>query len=401
MRRKPLIITLAASILATFVVVASAAIACQTVPDRKVAVCKYVGKPGVNEVLKSGENPIVVSINALVGPNGTMPTLGQSFSDAQGRSVVVALPGMALPEQGSCPAPVTPQQVTPAGPTTTPATCSSGETLAMPDDSVGIVYSENGSLTGPGSVTITATARDGYTLAPTEGWQLSEDGLVATLDVYLNGPRTDGCTIPTAALTSPTITPATCLSGEVLAMPSDTDRVVYTETGALTGPGSVVITATASEGYMLVASGGWQLAEGSHQATLTVDLAGPRTDGCSTPIGVLATPVITKATCTHAQVLTMPADTNDITYAEAGSLTGPGTVVITATASDGYQLAATGDWQVAQGAHTATLTVHLTGKLTTSCGADNGNKGKTAHHRRHHSAPPTTGSPLPGTAFTL
>ena len=51
-------------------------------PDPNVWVCKYSGTPDVNEFLKPGKNPIVVSSNA---------TVGEYFNDAHGRSYVLAL----------------------------------------------------------------------------------------------------------------------------------------------------------------------------------------------------------------------------------------------------------------------------------------------------------------------
>lgn len=55
-------------------------------PAPKFFVCKYVGTPGEDERLQTGQNPISVSGNAL--PDGTQ--VGDSFADAQGRSFVVA-----------------------------------------------------------------------------------------------------------------------------------------------------------------------------------------------------------------------------------------------------------------------------------------------------------------------
>jgi hypothetical protein len=54
----------------------------------KVVVCKWVGTPGDGEVLQTGDNPIVVSVNALEGKgfDGTFPF---EFEDAQGRSVAI------------------------------------------------------------------------------------------------------------------------------------------------------------------------------------------------------------------------------------------------------------------------------------------------------------------------
>lgn len=93
-------------------------------PEPKYWVCKYVGTPGVNEILQTGQNPISVSGNAITPPI----VIGGSFNDKQGRSLVVAEDtGQAEP---SCPTPTvivssnppTPPVVppTPVTPTPTP-----------------------------------------------------------------------------------------------------------------------------------------------------------------------------------------------------------------------------------------------------------------------------------------
>jgi hypothetical protein len=55
-------------------------------PD-KVVVCKYVGTPGSDERLQTGQNPIVVSINSIPDYQG----VGSYFADAHGRSFVLAV----------------------------------------------------------------------------------------------------------------------------------------------------------------------------------------------------------------------------------------------------------------------------------------------------------------------
>jgi hypothetical protein len=40
-------------------------------PDGKVFVCKYVGTPGVDETLQSGQNPLSVSINSIKDCNSS------------------------------------------------------------------------------------------------------------------------------------------------------------------------------------------------------------------------------------------------------------------------------------------------------------------------------------------
>jgi len=54
----------------------------------QVVVCKYVGTPGVDERLQTGQNPIVVDSHSLEGKgfDGSFPF---AFEDAQGNSVVI------------------------------------------------------------------------------------------------------------------------------------------------------------------------------------------------------------------------------------------------------------------------------------------------------------------------
>jgi len=56
------------------------------VESKKVFVCKYVGTPGVDERLQTGQNPISVSVNSIKDFHG----IGSFFNDAQGRSYVLA-----------------------------------------------------------------------------------------------------------------------------------------------------------------------------------------------------------------------------------------------------------------------------------------------------------------------
>jgi hypothetical protein len=71
---------------------------------KKVFVCKYVGTPGVDERLQTGNNPISVSVNAIQHNHwdGTVPGW---FSDAHDRSFVLAYDtGQPKPDVSSCPA---------------------------------------------------------------------------------------------------------------------------------------------------------------------------------------------------------------------------------------------------------------------------------------------------------
>ena len=71
----------------------------------KVFVCKYVGTPGADERLQTGDNPISVSVNAI--PGGA--SVGAYFADAHGRSYVLAYDvGQPEPDVSGCPQPDVP-----------------------------------------------------------------------------------------------------------------------------------------------------------------------------------------------------------------------------------------------------------------------------------------------------
>ncbi len=61
-------------------------------PNDKVYVCKFVGTPGVNERLQTGQNPIEVSANSIKS-NRLPVTIGMEFPDRHGFSIVVGIVG--------------------------------------------------------------------------------------------------------------------------------------------------------------------------------------------------------------------------------------------------------------------------------------------------------------------
>jgi len=79
---------------------------------KKVYVCKYVGTPGVDERLQTGQNPIEVAISAT-GVGAYPASFPQTFADAHGKSVAIGyvggedVLGGPYPVLGieSCPAP--------------------------------------------------------------------------------------------------------------------------------------------------------------------------------------------------------------------------------------------------------------------------------------------------------
>lgn len=80
------------SLLLTTLAIAGPALATH---DPKVFVCKFTGTPGVNEVLQTGDNPTNPNANSIpaykAGTITDETLVGASFSDEQGRSVVIAI----------------------------------------------------------------------------------------------------------------------------------------------------------------------------------------------------------------------------------------------------------------------------------------------------------------------
>ena len=127
----------------------------------KVFVCKYVSKPGEDERLQTGDNPISVSVNALVGP-GVEVNIGDEFQDAQIRSVVIAFDtGQPEPSPDECPPPNPPPTTTTTTVPTTTTTVVSTTTTTCPDCApvTNIVTTTTGptSTTGPTTTTLGST----------------------------------------------------------------------------------------------------------------------------------------------------------------------------------------------------------------------------------------------------
>ncbi|GAA6525966.1 hypothetical protein [Intrasporangium sp. DVR] len=124
-RRTASLITAVAFAASGAFVFASASPATADEHNQWVYVCKYVGKPGVDERLQTGQNPILVSVNSVAEPI----VVGAPFNDAQGRSVVIGFGepggGQAGEPAPECP-PVLPppptETTTPPTETTTPPT---------------------------------------------------------------------------------------------------------------------------------------------------------------------------------------------------------------------------------------------------------------------------------------
>lgn len=95
-------IVLASAVLASIPVIALAT------PAPKLYICKFVGQPGVDERLQTGQNPINVSSNSIKDYQG----VHSYFADAQGRSYVLAVDiGQPEPSVSECPVAKAPDPV--------------------------------------------------------------------------------------------------------------------------------------------------------------------------------------------------------------------------------------------------------------------------------------------------
>jgi LPXTG-motif cell wall-anchored protein len=139
----------------------------------KSYVCKYVGTPGENERLQTGNNPIFVDNNSITKETGKdTVSVGDEFADKQGRSVVIVANTLKLdpePTIKDCPAPDNPNDPVTALDLTPVSVCGEVDTLVIPETD-GFVYVDQGgtldpgTLVGPGTEILTAEAEEGYYL---------------------------------------------------------------------------------------------------------------------------------------------------------------------------------------------------------------------------------------------
>lgn len=226
-------------------------------PPHKSYVCKYVGTPGLNERLQTGQNPIWVDNHSLLGYDGTV-TVGQQFRDGQGRSIVVVANTHQLdPEPGldSCPPPQgPPETVVPAAPTMNDVCDTKNDTYTIPV-TTGVTYYVNDETVtagthhtnGAASIVVTASANEGYTLAD-----------VATSEWIFNFTN-EPCAVDTPVVpAAPTATNPCDVRNDTYAIPATTGVTYHVGGNAVAagtyfsgGAASVVVTAQANEGYAL------------------------------------------------------------------------------------------------------------------------------------------------------
>lgn len=211
---------------------------------KKVFVCKYVGTPGVDERLQTGQNPIDVDVNSI---NVDPVLIGSTFSDAQSHSVVIAFDtGQGKPDVSQCPA----ASITPVTPTTTEPTCANPNMIVTPPAITGVIWTPSAPTTlQPGqSVTYVATPATGYSFPV--GAQTSF--------MFTNHFVAEGCgggVIPVTPTVS--VTPGACVqslttTGSLTVMVTNPNAmaVTYTVTLGLAGSHTLSLAGGASGNVM-------------------------------------------------------------------------------------------------------------------------------------------------------
>jgi hypothetical protein len=131
----------------------------------KSYVCKYVGTPGPDEVLQTGQNPIYVDNHSIAGKD--LVSVGDVFSDAQGFSRVIIANTLKLtPEPGvdACTSAPPSVDLATANVDFVNPTCASpnsGAITSSVDEATLTITPEKASYSVGDSVEVTATANSG------------------------------------------------------------------------------------------------------------------------------------------------------------------------------------------------------------------------------------------------
>ena len=228
-----------------------------TNPDgvyHKVYVCKYVGTPGTNERLQTGDNPISVDTHSLSGFTG----LGSFFNDAQGRSIAIAWDNgdHTEPSVTMCPPPAPDQVPVPAMPNTYDPCGLANATWIVPANTSTVTWAVvNGHLvatTTSGNVFVGGGTTHDYGLAvdsntlcpPTEVPVPATPGDVTFSDIC--GMENDKYTIPSTAHVKYYVN----------------GNIIPAVAGSYSATGTVSVVAIADQGYVLNGTHSW-----SHEFT--------------------------------------------------------------------------------------------------------------------------------------
>jgi hypothetical protein len=260
--------------------------------EHQVVVCKYVGTPGVDERLQTGNNPITPAASSLPGFTGTFPWV---FADAQGRSIAIRWAASSHDgDISECPTPHGRIEVTPTAPTFQDPTCDVGAGVVLPTVT-GVTYEVTGTVAPGRQVTVEATADEGYVLVGTDEWS------------HTFGSVPDNCTPlpPDAIEVTPGVTfqDPTCDVGAAV-VPATSTGITYTVEGTVAPGEKVTVTASANDGYTIRGNNTWTHTFGLVPANCAT---APPTDTTPTTTPTTTTPTTTTPTTPTTTTPVAPA----------------------------------------------------------------------------------------------
>lgn len=216
-------------------------------------------------------------------------SLGLDGSAAGGAPVYSSSASVTV-EEGEPPAPVDPVEIVLGTPVVTQASCTAlgaevPPHIDLPASTSYVEYSLVGDVVAGGTVIVEATPKSpGVLPTSADGWVIDEERNVASMEITLDEVE---CVVAdiTVAPEDPKITQATCEAGPKVTLKA-TQGVTYSGVPTtLKGGDKFTVTATPSEGYVLVEESGWTLNEdGTASKEFTLD----KTPKCSTNGGGLA-----------------------------------------------------------------------------------------------------------------
>ena len=157
--------------------------------EHQVVVCKYVGTPGVDERLQTGQNPIVVDANALegIGFTGAFPF---DFSDKQGNSTAIRWAASAqdggITECPSPPEPIKGELVVVKVVVNDDDGTKTASDFSFTVDGQPYAFESDGSnsfVKDPGSYTVAEVAAAGYTSSVDDGCVTVVAGQTVTVTI--------------------------------------------------------------------------------------------------------------------------------------------------------------------------------------------------------------------------
>lgn len=207
--------------------------------EAKYFVCKYVGTPGVDEVLQTGDNPISVAASAIAEDP---VQVGSFFNDQHGRSyVLVEDTGQAEPSVDQCPPPTPPNEEIAVDIVFVDPSCDNDNTASysLTGDTGDVTVGESAAPAPGVEVTVTATAKTGFEFA---------GGDPTYSETHTFGPAAD-CEVNPPVVTPPDNTPP-AVTPPVVSPPVATPTVVHA--GLV---GTTADNARSEQGLALLGSG--------------------------------------------------------------------------------------------------------------------------------------------------